>query len=160
MCLFFAWKLGLISSSIQVPKWISHLSKYSLEEVGKANAQNSQQTQFLRYFKYILPIKLNTKYCIWAFCIKFSVAMESVNPKIWCSSCFQKVIIQLEYLFSNRTYFNYLCTKYKRFPEKNFISFREIVWERFSTFRFRQHFHMLKIWLFIFRDCVKPENEN
>ena len=38
------------------------------------------------------------------------------------------------------TYFNYLCTIYKRFQEKNFISFREVVRERFSTFRFRQHF--------------------
>ena len=32
----------------------------------------------------------------------------------------------------------------KRFQEKNFISFREIVRERFSTFRFREHFKRLK----------------
>ena len=36
------------------------------------------------------------------------------------------------------------CTIYKRFQEKNFISFREIVLERFSTFRFRQHLKRLE----------------
>ena len=43
-------------------------------------------------------------------------------------------------LCSNRKHFNYLCTINKRFKEKNFISFREIVRERFSTFRFREQF--------------------
>ena len=37
-----------------------------------------------------------------------------------------------------------MYVQYKRFQEKNFISFREIVRERLSTFRFRQHFKRLK----------------
>ena len=47
-------------------------------------------------------------------------------------------------LFSNRTHLIFLCTTYKRFREKYFISFKERVRERFSTFRFRQHFKRLK----------------
>ena len=35
-----------------------------LEESWKANSQNSQPNQFLRYFKYLSPIKLITKYSI------------------------------------------------------------------------------------------------
>ena len=87
--------LLLISSSIQVPKWVSHV-KCVLEEFWKNNSQNSQSTQYLRYFKYLSPIKLITKYYIWVFCIQFSGAMETVNHKFWRSSCFQKVNIQLE----------------------------------------------------------------
>ena len=47
--------------------------KCVLEEVRKTNSQNSQPT---RYFKYLLPIKLFTKYCIWVISIQLSVAME------------------------------------------------------------------------------------
>ena len=146
----FAWKLGLISSSIQV----------LLGEVWKTNPQTSQPTRFLRHFKYLSAIKLITKYCIWVFCMQFSVAMETVNPKIWFLSRFQRVNIQQECFISNRTYFNYLCTIYKRFQEKDVISFRKkIVRERFSSFRFRQYFLTLKNWLLIFRDCFRPENK-
>ena len=70
--------------------------RFVLQEFWNTNSQNSQPTQFLRYFKYLLLIKLITKYWIWLFCIQFSVAMETVNPKIWCSSRFQKVNTQLE----------------------------------------------------------------
>ena len=38
--------------------------KCVLEEFLKTNSQNSQRTQFLRYFKYLSQIKLITKYCI------------------------------------------------------------------------------------------------
>ena len=70
--------------------------KCVLDEFWKTNFQNWQLTQlFIRYFKYQSLIKLITKYCIWVFCIQFSVAMNTVNPKIWCASCFQKVF-QLE----------------------------------------------------------------
>ena len=118
--------------------------KCFVEEVWKSNFQNSQPTHFLRLFKYLLSTELMTKYCIWVFCIQFSVAVETVNPKFWCPSRFQKLISNWHALFSNRKFFNYLRTIYKRFQEKNFISFREIVRERFSTFRFRQHFKRLK----------------
>ena len=71
-----------------------------LEEFWKTNSQNSQPNQFLRYLKYLLQIKLIAKYSIWVFYILISVAMETVNRKIWCSSCFQKINIQLEcYIF-------------------------------------------------------------
>ena len=43
------------------------------EELRETNSQNSQPAQILRYFK---------KYCIHVFCIQFSVALETVNPKI------------------------------------------------------------------------------
>ena len=56
--------------------------KCVLEEFLNTNSQNSQPTQFLRYFKYLSPIKLITKYWNEVFCIQFSVAMETVNPKI------------------------------------------------------------------------------
>ena len=46
----------------------------------KKNSQNSQPSQVLGYLKYILPIKLIPKYCIHAFYIHFSVALETVNP--------------------------------------------------------------------------------
>ena len=52
--------------------------------------------------------------------------METVNPKIRCSSRFQKINTQLESFFSDRTYYYELCTIYKRFHEKNFIFFREM----------------------------------
>ena len=71
--------------------------------------------------------------------------MKTVYPK-----CFDVQVASKKYisnwnaLFSNRTYFNYQCTIYKRFQEKNFISFREIVPEGVSIFRFRQHFKRLK----------------
>ena len=68
--------------------------------------------------------------------------VKTVNPIILCSCRLQKETIQLEYfVFSNRKHFNYLCTIYtKSSKRKNFISVREIVRERLSTFRFRQHF--------------------
>ena len=56
--------------------------KCVLEELWKDNSQNSQLTQALRYFKYISLIELITKYCIHVFCIQFTVALETVNPKI------------------------------------------------------------------------------
>ena len=56
--------------------------KCVLEELCKTYSQNSQPTQVLRYFKYISPINLITKYCIYVFCIQFSVALETVSPKI------------------------------------------------------------------------------
>ena len=56
--------------------------KCVLEELRKRNSQNSQPTQVLKYFTYVSPIKLTIKYCINVFCIQFSVALETVNPKI------------------------------------------------------------------------------
>ena len=58
--------------------------KCVMKEFWKPNTQNSQSTQFLKYFKYLSPTNVIIKYCHWVFCIKFSVAMETVNPKIWC----------------------------------------------------------------------------
>ena len=87
----------------------------------KANSQNSQPTQFLIYFKNLLPIKLITKYCIWVICIQFSVAMETVNPKIWCSSRFQNgmlyfitehaLIIYVQYIKGSKRKTSYLLEK-------------------------------------------------
>ena len=54
--------------------------KCVLEELRKTHSQNSQPTKVLRYFKYISPIKLITKYCIHVFCKQFSVALETVHP--------------------------------------------------------------------------------
>ena len=56
--------------------------KCVLEEVWKANSQNSQSTQILRYFKYLLPIKQLTKYCSRVFCIQFSVAFLDLHLSI------------------------------------------------------------------------------
>ena len=114
--------------------------KCVLEELWKTNSQNSQLTQVLKYLKYILPVKLTIKYCINVFFIQFSIALETVNPKIWCSKCFQNVNIQLKCFIFNIIHFNYICSIYIRFPEKNFTSLREIIREWFRTFRFRQHF--------------------
>ena len=96
VCACFTRKPGLINSFIKVPTFGITCIKCALEELWNTNSQNSQPTQFLRYFKYLSPIKLIIKYCIWVFCMQLSVAMETVNPKNWCSSCFQKVNIQLE----------------------------------------------------------------
>ena len=54
--------------------------KCVLEELCKTHSQNSQPTKVVRYFKYISPIKLITKYCIHVFCKQFSVALETVHP--------------------------------------------------------------------------------
>ena len=75
------------------------MSKMCPGKMVKKKSQNSQPTQIVRYFKYISPIKLIAKYCIHVFCIQFSVALETVNPKISCSSGFQKVNIQLKCFF-------------------------------------------------------------
>ena len=40
----FAWKLDLISSSVQVLKWVSHVCNASWKNFQKTNSQNSQLT--------------------------------------------------------------------------------------------------------------------
>ena len=52
-----------------------------------------------KIFKYLSPIKLINKYCIWVFCIQFSVAMEIVNHKMWCSSSWYKILYSNEPTF-------------------------------------------------------------
>ena len=59
--------------------------------------------------------------------MQFSVAMETVNPKFDVQVASKKEISNWNALFFNRTHFNYSCTIYKRFQEKIFMSFREIV---------------------------------
>ena len=76
----FACQLVLIGSTIQVPEWVFYVIKCP-RRIVKTNSKSSQMTRDLRYFKYISPIKLITKYCIHAFCKQFSVALETVNPK-------------------------------------------------------------------------------
>ena len=83
--------------------------------------------------------------------------MENLNLKLDVQVASKKSISNWNALFSNRVskgakirnrynqvphleHTLIIYVQYKRFQEKNFISFREIVRERFSTFRFRQHF--------------------
>ena len=66
-------------------------------------------------------------------------AMETVNLKFDLQIAYKNKY-PTGVLFSNRIYFDYLRTMHKSFQEKNFISFRETVRERFSSFCFRQHF--------------------
>ena len=53
---------ALVSSTIQVPKWVIQIQNVLLK-----NTQNSQQTQVLRYFKNISPIKLIPKFTFMYF---------------------------------------------------------------------------------------------
>ena len=53
--------------------------------------------------------------------------------------------------FSNRSHFNYLCTIYKRFQEKNFIYFREFVEKDLVHFVSDSIFKRLKF------DCSSSE---
>ena len=51
MCACFDWKLGLISSSIQVPKWVSHvLNKCVLEEFWRTKSQTHNRLNSLDIF--------------------------------------------------------------------------------------------------------------
>ena len=153
----YAWQTGLYKFYQTSAQMDTPCIKCFLEEFWKTNSQNSQTTEILRYFKYILTIKLMIKYCICILLIQFSATMETVNTKIWCSSSFKKEIYNCNVLFSSRTHFHHLCTIYNR--RKNFISLREIVQDWFRTFRFRQHFQTLKFWPLNFRDCFKPANK-
>ena len=76
----FAWKLGLINSTIQVPIWVSHVKMCHGRNLKKISQLTADSV--FRYFKYLSPIKLIDKYCISVFCIKFSDAIEIVSPKI------------------------------------------------------------------------------
>ena len=56
MCAYVCLEAGLnkfFHTSAQMDILCIHCA---LEEVCKANSQNSQPTQFLRYFKYLIPI--------------------------------------------------------------------------------------------------------
>ena len=55
----FAWQLGFISSTLQMPKWVIILCiKSVLEEMWRTNSKNSKKNQVLRHFNYTLPTKL------------------------------------------------------------------------------------------------------
>ena len=131
MCACFCLETGLNKFFHTSAQMGISCIKCVLEEFWKTNSRNTQLTLFVTYFKYLSLIKLITKYCIWIFCIQFSVAMETVNPIIWCSSRLQKVNIQLEYfVFSNRKHLNYLCTIYKKFQEKKTSYLLEKLFEK------------------------------
>ena len=47
MCAYFAWKLGLIRSSIQLPKWVSHVKIVSWKKFEKQILKTHSRLIFL-----------------------------------------------------------------------------------------------------------------
>ena len=77
--------------------------------------------------------------------------MELLTPKFDVQVATNKLLSNWNALFPNRIYLNYLCSIYKRFKEKNVISFREIVREGFVHLVSDSIFKRLKF------DCSSSE---
>ena len=115
--------------------------KMCLGRILKSKFLNLQPTQFLIYYKYLLPIKLTTKCYIHVFHIQFSVALKTLNPKklMFKSLPKSKYPTGMLYFLTEHTLIIYVHYK-KGSKRKASYLLEKNVRERFSTFRFRQHF--------------------